>query len=365
MGPPPTSNDDLVERGLKRLKGGHYDPANLRRSIPGFVACLMRSPRRFLNAMEIPEVYMPQVDYSSTSTKIQKALEQLTAEWNVSGELGVTFKKVTPARGAFDAGINMEFALSAQSLFLFPFYLSEFRRHLFGVVPYGQHVSVGLCLHESNPLVQSFDIKGDFATAALTVNSPQASAKRLAFLTELFTQASTSNLKIQTKDNFLNREILPLLKANAQHGLLVSTFSKTRFVDTVSDFEGSLFAEDRRNTVYLYDLASDAEKFDNPNGGFVSIPFLHDLAIPVGIGFSIPALPIVARQIPGLQKTVAEALLDTIKTLSRDRGGVLAQELWKQGTLLDRDFRFVSPEKLEALKDDRFAQAINSQQTMK
>lgn len=352
-----SSVDDLTAQCMEKLKTGDYQNPGLLRSIPGFVAALMRNPRRFFGAMESSEVYIPKVDYSSAA--IQSALQQLTSKWSSTRELSVNFKQITPAKDAFDAGVNLEFALSAQSLFLFPFFLSEFRRHSFGVIPYGKHIAIGWLVHKGNPLATSFDLKNDFKKHAMTMYSDDSSGARLQFLTELFTHASEERLRIFTKDNYLNREMLPLLKSNAQHSLLVSAFSERKSVETVPEFASAQKQDSPEKRVFLYDLASDSKTFSSWSD-YLPVPFLHDQNIPVGIGFSIPALPVVARRIPSENRTVADALLEKVKVVSKEHAGKLAFELWQHGILLDDPFRFIEASALSQYNDTEFSIAMQN-----
>jgi hypothetical protein len=172
------------------------------------------------------------------------------------------------------------------------------------------------------------------------LNSDEAKRIWADFLAGIFRfLLETKDSWLITEDNFLNREILPLLKSNVRHGLPISDFSKRNFVDL-----NKTAAAMQPTDVVLFDLAarlnSDIkEKITGANSQYICVPFLHGLDIPVGIGFSLPTLPFVTRRVQiGNDKSVASILREAVVKAVKANSNELMKAILKDGIELDDDF---------------------------
>jgi len=355
------ASEDAIEGAMKSLREGRYDRHGLRSAIPWYILGLLSNSRRFGGAFWGQDVYYPDVLYSSEAVNVAFAL--LMNKWNRERFAGYSYKSVPPAPGAFDAAINLEFALSAKSLYLFPFVFSEFRRPFFGVIPYGRHVAIGWLIHKDNPLLEERpfkDFDGELKPLAVLPGAEGAD-RRNAFLTRLFAKAGAKEATIVTRDNYLNREILPLLKTNAQHGLLVDAFSKTKIVEIMpSGTSWPIKDKPEKEQVLLYDLCTDRDLATSSAAkGFRALPFLHDQEIPVGIGFSLPALPFVASVAEATTGwTVADLLRNEVKEISKKNWETLPEEMLRDGILLADDLRFNKDGKARGGRDNDFIETV-------
>jgi len=326
-------------RAMEALRKGKFHNVGLKSAVPWYVLSALTNSERLASAVESQDVFIPEVKYSSE--KVSRALIGQTFQWAHERLFGLNFKQIATKPDAFDAIINLEFALSAKTIFPFPCFQTEFRRDLFGLVPYASHVAIGWLFHENNPLTDLFQLKKEFKYHAWRMR-PEDAAKRLEFLSRLFECVSKGQIELFVKDNYLNREVLPLLKSNAPHGLLISTFSdEKRFVNIISnDSKWPPDGHDAKICVLLYDLFADRKlASDSEGSNFLQIRFLHDQDIPVGIGFSLPTLPLMAREIPAVGKTVADVLRQQVQDVIKADASRFEEEFWNDGILLDEDLR--------------------------
>lgn len=328
-------------RAMEALRKGKFHNVGLRSAVPWYVLSALTNSERLASAVESQDVFIPEVKYSSD--EVRRALIGQTFQWAHARLFGLNFKQIRTEPDAFDAIINLEFALSAKTIFPFPCFQTEFRRDLFGLVPYARHVAIGWLFHQENPLTALFKLDSEFRYHAWRMR-PEDAAKRLELLSKLFECVSKGEIKLFMKDNYLNREVLPLLKSNAPHGLLVSAFSdERRFVNIISDDSQWPPAGCKpTDCVLLYDLFADrklAERSGSSN--FLPLRFLHDQDIPVGIGFSLPALPLMAREITTDGRTVADVLRQQVQDVIKTDTLRFEEEFWRDGILLEKDFRSV------------------------
>jgi|GEM_PF-5913355 len=320
-----TALDVLTQAGQISNRSG------LKQSVPWFLMALAQNPSRVRRAvLDSNRILIPRIKY----TELSKAVADLIHEWTANGLFAETkFEFADPDENVFDAAINLEYALTGKALYLFPFFLTEFRKSWAGVVQYGKHVAVGWIIHRNAPFL-SVD-RNELKEKGKVLNDNRAKSLRLKFLSELFSHlTSGDNASLHLEDNYLHREIFPLLKSNFQHGVPMEKFAARKFCKIEKNL-GEALNNFGQNDVILYDLAwnKDVAMQAEAHPDLVVIHFAHEQDIPVGIGFSLPTLPFMGSEAAD-GKSVAEMFLDRVRQ-SVEADTSLAAKLLEDGILLD------------------------------
>jgi hypothetical protein len=352
--------DDLADgkMALDALAAGaRFSSSNqeLWRAVPWFILSATENSVRLRRAVvDSNRILIPRVNYTSFGN----AIADLIHEWITDPFFGETkFEFSDPVDGAFDAAINLEYPLTEKVLYLFPFFLTEFRRLWAGVVPYGQHVAIGWVVHKDATFFKENELK-ELQKIGTYFDDERAESLRHKFLSKLFSHlTSKSGAQLHVEDNYLHREIFPLLKSNFQHGVAVEKFSTREFCKIQPKINQTVVSGLKPDEVVLYDLGlSNAIEEAAKATGHTVIRFAHGQYIPVGIGFSLPALPFMGRKILHANKetSVADAFKEEVLHIVQQSENSFAKELWGDGILLNEELRYEKGTKLN-LNNIQFA----------
>ncbi len=332
------------------------DNQELWRAVPWFILSAAENSIRLRRAVvDSNRILIPRVNYTSFGN----AIADLIHEWITNPLFGDTkFEFSDPADGAFDAAINLEYPLTEKVLYLFPFFLTEFRRPWAGVVPYGRHVAIGWVIHKDANFFKPEELK-ELKSIGTYFENERAESLRHKFLSKLFSHlTSKSGALLHIEDNYLHREIFPLLKSNFQHGVSVEKFSTREFCKIQPKIDQTVVNDLKPDEVVLYDLGlSNVIEEAAKAAGHTVIRFAHGQDIPVGIGFSLPSLPFMGRKIVSThtqkETSIAEAFKDEVLHIVKQPEKSFAKELWGDGILLNEELRFENGTKLN-LQDVEF-----------
>jgi hypothetical protein len=229
--------------------------------------------------------YPDSTEFKKFQNVIQTAASEMQA-LGIQEEVNITREN----EDDFDIIRRTGFFLVNRMLCLFPFLLTETRRPFWGVIPYADHVKIGL--YFSNP---SHVLLKNWA-AIPEGEREQMKGKVYGWFTDLIKNickkdgASTVG-KLFVSEGFLHQEIIQLLLGRygptdlqAKFEEVVRSVSKHQVTD--KDIPTAM----ENNDVFVFDLAFKDKLIDKeiPQSQIIEMP--HGLTIPVGIGFSLTLL---------------------------------------------------------------------------
>ena len=183
-------------------------------------------------------------------------------------------------------------AAHAKILYLFPFTRSYFRRQYWGVIPYGEYKTFGIALHKnsSNSLINDFKKRAAGSPGGKISDDEIERWISLDVKPHLANQASPG--RIHFRDDFVEGELFEFLW-HLSGDRDFETF-RSPFPRNLKSFKDLLNYQNLNDhDLVILDLGDPiaSESKENPNHPWVVIPFHHPLKVPVGIGFSLNALP--------------------------------------------------------------------------
>src|ERR1700681_750539 len=217
----------------------------------------------------------------------------------------------------FDAIRHPQLAIATPTLYTFPFFLTWQRRHQWGVLPYATHTRLGVAISVNHPriteikkLKDDFDKGRDAQRLAGSAYWYWMLDPRHARWIELLFDAARKGGAVADISNplatayaahtpsvfsvgaYLQKEILPLACATLGDTKSAQYIaSSVRQVD-VTELPEVVSSPCMQNpaSALIFDLAYHAEVTGK---GLEVLALPHCVYVPVGIGFSIPALPLL------------------------------------------------------------------------
>ena len=195
----------------------------------------------------------------------------------------------------FDVAARPELALRPR-IFSFAFYLTRERRHHYGVLPYGWHRRFGLVIHEAllDEIARTLEVE----VSELKESVKNDANYVVTFLNELLTkidQASNTGKEsfIYSVDGFIHDEVAADLIYGRALVNLRPVFTKRcrKFIPEEAQQIGKEIATrlgSATHSVVLLDNIYSQVALPN---GFRLLEISHGLKIPVGIGYTLTALP--------------------------------------------------------------------------
>jgi hypothetical protein len=219
----------------------------------------------------------------------------------------------------FDALRHPQLAIANPAIYTFPFFLTWQRRHQWGVLPYAVHTRLGVICHPEHParitltqIQKEYTEELDHARsdqAAFWVNDPKY-ARWLAILLEV---AGSGPVNIDRTANaaplaeqhtsptlfsvgsYLHKEILPLLCAVVPTPRTGGIYAQYARELEVSELGGGFLPSDPsawpKNSAVIADLAVLPASLEQ--SGWLVLRLPHCVYVPVGIGYSVAAVPML------------------------------------------------------------------------
>lgn len=214
------------------------------------------------------------------------------AAWNLTESLGAFIKEPFQANEFFDITERPDLLYETPILFSFPFFLTDSRRNFFGVIPYGDHESIGFLLSKKLLL--------EVLPAGIGEIKDEGKLKK--FFNDLINTVATKQGTIYNFRGFIYKEILPQMVADLGSPDTMSRFTKIAKeeipVTDADDLEYSALETIKKagdHSVVVIDLvikkALEQSLSEQSGREFIVVQIEHKQPIPVGIGFTLPLLP--------------------------------------------------------------------------
>jgi hypothetical protein len=269
----------------------------------------------------------------STLIKTRLSNQHQIVEPSLISELGINF----------DALRHPELAIANPVFYTFPFLLTWQRRHQWGVLPYATHARLGIIVRNTHPkIIELKKYESDYDKMLLEANNEKSpywvsDPHYLRWLPMLLDAADvksdpsfkeTTNLEqptVLSVGAYLHKELLPLACAVSMDPLVAASYTdKVRQIDQTL-FDGlNLNANEaeitwNESSAIIVDLALLPSSLSSE---LTLLRLPHCVYVPVGIGFSVFAWPILNSDIKAkewtynLLRTAGDTLLTEKKELS-------------------------------------------------
>jgi len=257
----------------------------------------------------------------------------------------------------FDVPKYPELAIANSAIYTLPFFLTWQRRHLWGVLPYAIHTRVGVLIskyHPALPKLEEYE-KGYQERLArdsaygLWVHDPSLAG----WISVLMESAGdnpcrltpdSSNFQAQhisptvfVVGTYLHQELLPLSCAVLGNSHTASAFALNTVRVEPSEFDKWAVLQSEQGqwpdaSAIIVDLALCKEPDASSSWRLLRMP--HCVYLPIGIGYSVLAWPLLARNVDARRwsartLTLAADMLSESKAELSLIGIELDQRLWK------------------------------------
>jgi len=256
----------------------------------------------------------------------------------------------------FDALRHPQLAIANPAIYTFPFFLTWQRRHQWGVLPYAVHNRLGVICHPKHSQSKALretqeayneDLKrAKSDLTALWVNDP----KHARWLTLLLTAAGTTPIDINRKPGslslaqqhtsgtlfsvgaYLHKEILPLMCSVIPDPEVGSVYAEYARELEVSDLKDGLLPANLDDwpieSAVIADLAVLPSTLESAGWSVFRLP--HCVYVPIGIGYSVGAVPLLLEHSSWRNRLLWEAgeMLVNAETELANLGIELDKRLW-------------------------------------
>lgn len=312
----------------------------------------MAFPRLAMDDRESQKIIVVGVNYTNLDAvrKMQELVRQLVANRFKSA---VTEPEWINELGPdFDALRHPQLAIASASIYTFPFLLTWQRRHQWGVLPYATHTRLGVVIHKDHSRYAEIrQLEADYNHAleeAKQTHSPYwvNDPRYVRWLPLVLDAAGTGGVSLNRSVGtigsqhtsatvfsvgaYLHKELLPLACAIAGNSEL-----SLRMITVVQQLEVSEFAQLLdpqaqwpKDSALIVDLAHLPSMMQLTHLELIRLA--HCVYVPVGIGFSIVAYPLVITDIDwtyDLVRDAGESLIPARSGLSQI-GIELDERLW-------------------------------------
>ena len=227
-------------------------------------------------------------DYAKEETSLYETLKTLRNRiTEIAREKGITLKAY-PTQKSFDAIMRPDIALANKVIYTFPFFLSHIRLSTWDVVDYGVHQALGVLVRENT---YSANLLKNYMRDLNTLQKAEHYDGH--WISKLLHVLDKFESRLVSMSGYLYNEIVPLMIHKSDDASAQDWFVQAGDTKQQSDFiSGDVFsgADSKENDVFVIDLADSKYFLDvakNKDSRFILIPLLHDLEIPVGIGYSL------------------------------------------------------------------------------
>lgn len=285
-------DEEVLDQGRSveaQLARSERFPLELQWAIVDFLAALWRRRTALVKSAMTPYriVKYPYVRFDQLGDAVEGAA------WQLAETLGNFSISEFRDNEYFDVTQRPDLLYDTPLLFAFPFYLTESRRSSFGVLPYGDHHSIGLLLHKNA-------FHGAFGAASQDDVAKDLGIFRKGFNVFLSQMANQSG-KIHHFQGFIYDEIFPHLVSYYGSPETKQSFYELGKVREPVENVRSLHEEALKvmrkaepSSLFALDLivAEEIERgLKKERDEFVVLRVAHNQRIPVGIGFTLPLLP--------------------------------------------------------------------------
>jgi hypothetical protein len=220
----------------------------------------------------------------------------------------------------FDALRHPQLAIATPIIYTFPFLLSWQRRHQWGVLPYATHTRLGVFVRSHHPnFLQLCNIEAAYNSALLEKETTPLWLNEMEYakwLPILLNAAGDEPVRIQrgvgqnireqhlrptvfSVGAYLHKELLPLACAVLADIRVAESFVKNVEELQVSEYFELLPENDTtpwpNASAIIVDLAVAEEP--DPSSGWRLLRLPHSVYTPIGIGFSVLALPLLVSDV--------------------------------------------------------------------